>query len=81
MNGFFFGLPWNLSALGALVVLVTGIISGVDLWIALERGAVAFIVFWIVGLIGRQAFCSTETHIESSVKPARTASSDHKQAE
>jgi len=78
MNGFFDSLPWKLSALGALVVLGTAMITGIDPWVALERASVSFFGFWIVGLIGRQLFGQSTSQGESTGKTAPSAPKDHK---
>jgi hypothetical protein len=76
MNGLINGLPWNLSALGALVVLTAGIITELDPWIAMERAGIAFIGFWLVGLLGRQAFGSSASHQDRSVKSTHSSAHD-----
>ncbi len=81
MNGIFEGLPWKLSAFAALVVLITGMISMLDLWVSLERAAIAFVCFWIVGMIGRQIFSSSAHKHESSSHGHHAGDHDKKHGE
>jgi hypothetical protein len=76
MNGLYGGLPWKLSALGALVVLTAGMIAGLDPWVAIERAGIAFVGFWVVGSIGRLALGSSASHHGRSSGHSETVSKD-----
>jgi hypothetical protein len=80
MNGFVEGLPWNLSAIGSLVVLVAAMATDVDIWVSLERAGLAFVGFWVIGFMGRMAFRSAASHDGASVKSASTVSKDHERS-
>ena len=56
MKDFVAALPWRLAALAALLVLILCWTARIDLWVALERACLAFIVFWLLGAFGRTLY-------------------------
>lgn len=48
-------LPWQMAALGGLLVGAVSLLAGIDLWQTLLRVGAAFAVFWVLGWIVRAA--------------------------
>jgi len=54
MNGFLNTLPWRLASLAALVVGIVSLATGAaDAWSGLERVAIAFVAFYLIGSVAK----------------------------
>ncbi len=54
MNDFLQALPWRLAALAGLVIGIVSFIGAqVDFWMGVERVAVAFALFFVLGCVAR----------------------------
>jgi len=80
MNDFVRRLPWQLGALGGLLVGAISLAGEVDLWACLIRAGIAFLVFGVLGL-GLRALLEAGMDHKPSARPSQRKHSQGHPAE